>query len=173
MAVAIERAKPEDAVEILELMKVLGSETDNLSFGQNGIPMTVEKEMEFLSSIHDSEKELFVTARLDGVLVGTAHYGTFPKARMAHRGEIGISIRKSAWGMGIGSLLMQTLLDFAKKEAKADIVSLEVRSDNIRAIALYKKFGFEKVGCFHGYFKIRGELIDFDIMEKMLTTDMV
>ena len=78
-------------------MKVLGSETDNLSFGQDGIPMTVEKEMEFLSSIHDSEKELFVTARLDGVLVGTAHYGTFPKARMAHRGEIGISIRKSAW----------------------------------------------------------------------------
>ena len=61
---------------------------------------------------------------------------------------------------------MEKLLNFAKDTAKADIVSLEVRSDNQRAINLYKKFGFEKIGCFKRYFKINNELIDFDIMEK-------
>ncbi|MDD5928515.1 MAG: GNAT family N-acetyltransferase [Spirochaetales bacterium] len=42
---------------------------------------------------------------------------------------------------GFSSRFMQTLLDFAKNVAKSEIVSLEVRSDNIGAIKLYKKHG--------------------------------
>lgn len=87
---------------------------------------------------------------------------------MSHRGEIGIRVKKVAWGIGIGSMLLEKLLNFAKNIAKVDMVSLEVRSDNDRAIRLYKKYGFEKVGCFKGYFKIDGKLIDFDIMEKFV-----
>lgn len=63
---------------------------------------------------------------------------------------------------------MQTLLDFAKTTAKSEIVELEVRSDNVNAIKLYEKFGFEKIGVFKGFFKIDGKLIDFDLMEKIL-----
>ena len=43
-------------------------------------------------------------------------------------------------------------------------INLEVRSDNSRAIALYKKFGFRKLYTFSGFFKINGELVDFDFM---------
>lgn len=168
MNITIQRAQAEDAQDILELSKILGSETDNLTFGEEGISMSVEEEAEHLSSIFDSENVLFLTARKDGELAGTASYASFTKKRMTHRGEIGICIRKSAWGMGIGSMLMEKLLDFAKNTAKAEIVSLEVRSDNYRAFSLYEKFGFEKIGHFKGYFKINGELIDFDIMEKIL-----
>lgn len=65
-------------------------------------------------------------------------------------------------------MLMEHILDFAKNVAKSEIVSLEVRSDNEAAIHLYRKFGFEKIGTFKGYFKIADELIDFDIMELFL-----
>ena len=97
-----------------------------------------------------------------------ANYSTFSKPRMAHRGEFGISVRKSAWGKGIGTMLMENLLSFAKNSAHAEIVSLQVRSDNDRAKNLYRKFGFSSIGTFKGYFKIDGEYIDFDIMEKQL-----
>ena len=166
MKIEIRQAQVEDAQAILELLKIVGSETDNLSFGEIGIPITVEEESAYLLDISNSEKDVFFVAFKDGELVGTANYVTSTNKRMSHRGEIGMSIQKSAWGIGIGSLLMEKLLDFAKDIAKADIVSLEVRSDNQRAINLYKKFGFEKIGCFKGYFKINNELIDFDIMEK-------
>ena len=43
-------------------------------------------------------------------------------------------------------------------------VDLEVRSDNKRAIALYEKLGFRKLCTFPGFFKIHGELVDFDLM---------
>ena len=167
MKIEIRQAQVEDAQAILELLKIVGSETDNLSFGEIGITITVEEEREYLFDILNSEKDIFLVAFKDGELVGTANYVTFTQNRMSHRGEIGISIKKSAWGIGIGSMLMEKLLDFAKDTAKVDIVSLEVRSDNQRAINLYKKFGFGTIGCFKGYFKINNELIDFDIMEKV------
>lgn len=166
MEIEIRRAEGKDAQTFLELSKIFGSETDNLSYGEIGMATTVEKQREYLSSIADSEKDIFLLAFSDGEPVATANYVTFTKKRMAHRGELGICVRKSAWGLGIGSMLLEKLLDFAKVTAKADLVSLEVRSDNQRAISLYRKFGFEKTGCFKGYFKINHELINFDIMEK-------
>lgn len=167
-SVHIERAAAADAKEILALMKIIGGESDNLSFDSSGLPVTEEEEQAFLAGIEHSSREAFFVARKNEEIVGTAHYTVFPKARMSHRGTIGICLRKSACGQGIGTMLMQTLLDFAKHTAHSEIVSLEVRSDNAGAIRLYKKFGFEKIGCFKGFFKINGSLINFDIMEKFL-----
>ena len=75
---------------------------------------------------------------------------------------------KEEWGNGIGSKLMLFVIDFAKDVAHAEIVSLEVRSDNERAIKLYEKYGFEKIGTFKGFFKIDGEKVDFDLMNLYL-----
>lgn len=168
MDIAITRASPEDAAEIIALMKIIGSESDNLSFDGNGIPVTVDEEAEFLKSIGHSRNEAFFVARRDSKIIGTAHYTAFTKKRMAHRGEFGICVRKSECGRGVGSMLLGEILSFAKDVARSQIVSLEVRSDNIAAIKLYEKFGFEKIGRFRGFFKINGEFIDFDIMQKFI-----
>ena len=58
---------------------------------------------------------------------------------------------------------MERILAFAKGTG-VEQVNLEVRSDNKRAIALYEKFGFCKLCTFPGFFKINGEMIDFDLM---------
>ena len=52
----------------------------------------------------------------------------------------------------IGTRLMEQLIMFSKA-AGAEIISLEVRSDNTRAIKLYEKFGFEKISVFKEFFK--------------------
>lgn len=167
MEITIREASKEDARSIIELSKVLGAETDHLSFGAEGLSVSVEKEASYINSIANSQKNIFLLAFLDNELVGNATFTVFYKKRMTHRGEIGIGIKKSAWGLGIGSMLMEKLLDFAFNKAHTEIISLEVRSDNKRAIHLYEKYGFQKVGCFKGYFKINGAFIDFDIMEKI------
>ena len=68
------------------------------------------------------------------------------------------------WGNHIGTWFMEEIIQFAKETAKVEIISLEVRSDNARAIALYKKFGFEQIGTFEGFMKIDGNDVDCDIM---------
>ncbi len=168
MKITIEKAKPSDAKEILELTKRFGSESDNLSYGKEGINQSVESEMKFLESLQNNRFNVFLLAKLDGKIIATANYSSYEKKRLSHRGELGLSVLKEYWNKGIGSMLLKEILIFAKKSAKSEIISLEVRSDNLAAIYLYKKFGFEKVGTFKGYFKIDNEYIDVDIMQLMI-----
>lgn len=65
---------------------------------------------------------------------------------MKHNGTLGISIRKKYWGIGLGSEIMNYLIDWAKSNKITKKINLLVREDNIRGVKLYEKFGFEKEG---------------------------
>ena len=43
-AFTITRARPEDAAALLDYLKIVGGETDNLSFGAEGVPLAPEEE---------------------------------------------------------------------------------------------------------------------------------
>ena len=164
--VEIRRATAWDAEAILEYCKTIGGESDNLTFGAEGVSITVEKE--YLDSILHSDKQLYLVAVNNSEIVGTAVFSSFAKPRLAHRAEISLSVKKAMWGNHIGTRFMEEIIDFAKNIAKIEIISLEVRSDNERAIALYKKFGFKTVGTFNGFMKINGEDVNCDIMRLRL-----
>ena len=99
-------------------------------------------------------------------IIGTASLNRKAN-RMRHRAEFGISLKKAYWGCGAASAMTERILAFAR-ETGVEQVNLEVRSDNKRAIALYEKFGFRRLCTFPGFFKINGELIDFDLMNLSL-----
>lgn len=161
---SIKRAIPEDADRILEYLQIIGSETENFTFGEEGIAFSEEEERSYLTFISTSKTSAVFLAEQNGNIVGTASYVGETKKRTAHRGRFSISVKKSEWGKGIGSLLTEAVISFARQEAKAEIISLEVRSDNMRAIRLYRKYGFQKIGIYPGYTKIKGEWIPFDLM---------
>ena len=74
---------------------------------------------------------------LDGAAVG----------RLITTGEIrlvDIAVLPDARNHGIGSFILQRLLDEAKSKGKS--VDLQVLKTNIPAIRLYERFGFEKTG---------------------------
>ena len=66
-----------------------------------------------------------------------------------------IAVRQSHWGTGIGATLLGTLLREAARRG-CDRVLLEVRVDNERAQALYRRFGFTPVGVRRGYYQPSG-----------------
>lgn len=161
----IRKATAADAEKILAYCKIVGEESDNLTFGEEGVPFTVVQEREYLDKIFKSERDLYLVAVDEEDVVGTMSFSSYERPRLAHRGEIAVSVKKSMWGNHIGTRFMEAMIDFAKHTAKVEIVSLEVRSDNERAIALYKKFGFETIGTFRGFLKINGQDVDCDIMQ--------
>ena len=158
----IVRAQAEDAAALLEYLKIIGGETDNLSFGPEGVPLDEQAEREYLSMQAESRDCIQLLAKVNGEIIGTASLNR-KCGRMSHRAEFGISLKKTWWGCGAATVLAQGVLDFAR-EAGIEQVNLEVRSDNKRAIALYEKLGFRKLCTFPGFFKIKCEPIDFDFM---------
>lgn len=158
----IVRAQPEDAAELLAYLKVVGGETDNLSFGAEGVPLDTEAEQAYLRSQSGSTDNVQYLAKVNGEIIGTASLNRKPK-RMRHRGVFGISLKKAWWGSGAASALTEAVLAFARQNGFAQL-NLEVRSDNFRAIRFYEKFGFRKLCTFPAFFRINGQDIDFDLM---------
>ena len=103
----IENARPEDAAAILEYLKIVGGETDNLNMGAEGIPIAVEVEEAFLRSMLDSSDDVMYAAKADGEIIGIANVSRL-KRRMSHRASIGISVRQCAWHCGVGTALLVT-----------------------------------------------------------------
>lgn len=92
-----------------------------------------------------------LAAELHGEVVGSA--GLHPvgvAVRRRHALAIGISVAPEAQGRGVGSALMAAMCDYADNWAGALRIELTVYTDNERAIALYRKFGFEIEGTFKG-----------------------
>ena len=162
MSIIIEKATGADAAEILQYLKQIGGETDNLSFGAEGLPFTPESEAAYINQIENSCDSIMLVAKEDGKIVGDAVLNRFPR-RMKHRGELGISVLKAYWNKGIGSQLLLEIINFAN-ENSFEIIDLQVRSDNLAAIHLYEKFGFRKIGTHPAFFKIDNEQISFDYM---------
>ena len=158
----IENARPEDAVAILDYLKIVGGETDNLNMGAEGIPIAVEVEEAFLRSMLDSSDDVMYAAKADGEIIGIANVSRL-KRRMSHRASIGISVRQCAWHSGVGTALMEALLAFARKNG-IEQLELEVRSDNGRAIHLYEKFGFTRIGTIPAFLKVNGADFASDYM---------
>lgn len=158
----IREAAPEDAERLIAYLAKAGGETDYLSFGKEGLPVSVEAEEKFIQSMKEEEHSVLYVAWKDGEIVGDASLSGFPR-RMSHRAEFGIAVAKPEWGQGIGSALLKKIIEYAKEHA-IELINLEVRSDNGRAIQMYEKFGFQKIGTSPAYFKINGQYYDFDLM---------
>lgn len=85
-------------------------------------------------------------AEADGKLLGMVSIYVSDNARMAHSAGLGMMVHPDYWGMGIGSQLMDAILDLADNWLNIKRVYLDVNIDNPAAVRLYEKFGFEIEG---------------------------
>lgn len=167
MEIIYRTATPEDAAALLEYMKRIGGESDNLLFGPEGMPLDEEQERRFLTTCQDDPNTQMLLVIDTGEIVGISTVQKYARPRTAHRMDFSVAVRKSHWGRGIGSNLMERQIAFAKA-AGVEIIQLSVRSDNTRAIRLYQKWGFVPFGTYPRFFKINGEYFDAVYMTKFL-----
>jgi RimJ/RimL family protein N-acetyltransferase len=69
-----------------------------------------------------------------------------PLAALAHIRTLTIVVHSGHTGQGIGHVLMQSLLDWARAQPGVEKVELRVRATNAAAVHLYTKFGFVEEG---------------------------
>ncbi|WP_073997940.1 GNAT family N-acetyltransferase [Anaerococcus urinomassiliensis] len=152
-----------DAENILEYCKIVGGETDYMTYGSEGLSLSVEEERKILENTTISDRSIFLVAELDKEIIGIGNISTNKSERMKHKGMLGIIVKKKYRNKGVGSLLMKSLINFAK-DINLEIIELKVINCNKRAINLYDKFGFKKTGVLPADMKIDGMYYDTDYM---------
>lgn len=156
----IKEACVDDAEAILAYLKQVGSESDMLSFGKEGIGLSVEQEREFIERLVASACSGMFLGIINGEIVSVFNLFQIEKERFNHIAEIGCSVRKAFWNQGIASKMMEHVILYAKASKQIRVLELEVLANNYAAINLYKKFGF----CIYGTFNKRMHLdgCDYD-----------
>ena len=134
-----------DAAQALEYLKITAAETPFLLRTPEEVTLTEEKEARFLAAIREDPSTLAIYCFVDGALAGNCQLSRKTKRKNCHRGSIGIALCREFWDLGIGSALFREMIDAAESWGLMQL-ELEVIEGNERAIALYRKFGFEIVG---------------------------
>ncbi len=144
--VIIRSATKLDASAILDLSKgVIGEEIYHLTSGVE-FTMTFEAQEKWIESHLANPNHILLVAEVNSQIVGMLDFSNGRRQRIAHTGEFGMSVERSSRDQGIGSLLLKVLLEWAAQNKTIEKIGLNVHSNNERAIALYKKMGFEIEG---------------------------
>ena len=156
----IREATVSDAQAVLAFVQNISSESDFLSFGPGEFELTVLQEETHLQTCLESDNRLYLLALINGTIVGTLNFNGGHRPRMRHSGGFGMVVQKQVWGLGIGGLMLDTLIQWARESRIVTKINLQVRSDNHRAIALYQRKGFVTEGTLHKEIFLNGQYFD-------------
>ena len=168
MEIIIRKATEEDASAILSYLNIVGGESDNLSYGCNEFNVSVQDEQQYINKVNESKTSAFFIGMINDEIVSIGCLLASSRERLAHNGELNLTVKKMYWKNGIGEHMLETIIEFAKSNGTTKIIHLRVNSDNHAAISLYKKVGFEVVGENKKYLLTNGEKKDSIIMNLFL-----
>ena len=162
----IEEAQVEDASSLLALLQKVVEETD---FIIQDKALTLDEMIRFLDQQSESINAICLVARLGEEFVGVLNIVPSDHSQDDSIGDIFIAVKQAYWGYGLGSLLMETALDWAKHTPMIHRLELTVQVRNSRAIHLYEKFGFRiDATTSRGVPTKDGEFLDVYLMSRLI-----
>lgn len=105
-----------------------------------------EKELEIIQKNYQDDNKVMLVTEYNGQIVSFSNIHAGERKRNQHVGQIGISILEQYRGIGLGTVVMQTMIDWSAAHPVIEKLALGVWSKNERAIRLYEKMGFIEEG---------------------------
>lgn len=142
----LREAIPADAQSIIDFYNIVGGESDFLSFGKNEFIRSPDEYANYIETVAAEDNSIMLLAVINGAIASIATINSSQRARSLHNGTLGIVISEQYTGYGLGKKMMMELIQWAKQNSITKKISLVTREDNLRAIDLYEKLGFEEEG---------------------------
>lgn len=138
--------EPDDAEAMIRHARRVADETEFVSAYRDEINITTEEQAALIEQYTASVYQLCVLAFIDDALAGICLIqGKSGRRKSRHRTDLGISVQKAYWSIGIGRALLSAALEEAGK-LEIEQIELAVYEGNERARQLYKDAGFLDVG---------------------------
>ncbi|UOQ86771.1 GNAT family N-acetyltransferase [Gracilibacillus salinarum] len=142
----IRTARETDAKELVQVRLQLDGETENMDRQKGEAYLDEAAFTQLIRDDCENARHLFLVAERNGIIAGFSRCEGNELKRMAHKVEFGVGILREYWGFGIGRQLLEQSIQWAGDHADIKKMQLSVLHTNDRAIALYKKLGFEVEG---------------------------
>lgn len=155
LRILLQSATEKNAESLYKHRYITSSESYFMARYPEEVSKDIERMKENLLAIEKDEKDFVVTAFLDKKIIGDSGITKIRNhMKYSHRAYFGISILEEYCNYGLGKYILEFALEQAKKNG-FEQVELGVFEDNLRAIHLYKKCGFEQVGIQPRAYKLK------------------
>mgnify|MGYP000873398179 CR=1 FL=1 len=165
----IREAEPGDAAELVTFLNRVSLETDFTSLDREGILLT-DAEMElFLDKQARSENQITLLALLNDEIAGLVNITADQRKRVRHIGDLFIVIGQKYWNNGLGSLLLEEVVEWTQASGILRRLQLTVQTRNQGAVHLYQQHGFVIEGRQErGAYIEEGKFIDVYLMGRLI-----
>ncbi len=165
----IEITRPSNNYDkILQMIAQQSDESDMLPFSSEDFGVQEENLRRYIENLNQADNSIFLVAYDENHPVGFAYLEGGRRARTHHCTNLGIGVLESHQRIGLGQALMEQLIAYAQSTETIAKIDLQVRKDNEKAIALYKKLGFLVEGVNRRALFIDGEFYDYLMMGKLI-----
>lgn len=149
-----------DAQNVLNLKREYISNTTTLPFTLDEYPDNLINEKKLIEDYENSLNSIFLLAEFNGELIGNIDLTGSKRSKMSHTAMLGMGIKASWRNKGLGKVLIESILKWAKEDSEIRIVWLDVYASNKLGYNLYKNTGFEISGIIKNFFKEGQDYID-------------
>lgn len=164
--ITIRQAVSDDAEGLLKLKLEYLKDTETLPLFENEYPNDIDQERDMIERYQSENNSMLLLAVSEDSIKGNVDLTGSWRKKMQHTAVIGMGIHSQWQNQGIGTLLLQNVLNWAEENQILKTIWLEVYASNTLGIALYKKMKFKKSGTIPNFFIEKEVFVDKIIMSR-------
>lgn len=158
--VTIRQAELIDAKNLLNTIKTYIPQSEFIPKHADEIKLSIEQEKEWINSFLINDHSLLLVAEYDNYIIGNIDLTGNSRKVMTHTAVIGMGMIEEWRNAGLGTALLNAIIQWAKNNPILEIIWLQVYTENILGMALYRKMGFVENGILKNFFKHENKYYD-------------
>jgi len=128
--IIVRLARMEDAPALLNMKLEYLKNTDTIPLLENEYPDSINLETQLIQKLTLEKNSVLLVAEYDGQLIGNLDLNGNQRSKLFHTGVVGMGIRQGWRGLGVGTALMNALLDWTSTNSYITLLWLEVYESN-------------------------------------------
>jgi|ERR1035437_1381012 RimJ/RimL family protein N-acetyltransferase len=128
---------------------------------------TIEEHEHWIRKFLIGKYDLLLVAVYNDQIIGNIDLTMHHRSMLSHTGHIGMGIHEDWQNQGLGTVLLDKVIEWSDSRSEIEILWLQVFGNNHKGISIYKKKGFIEEGRQKDFIKnSKGEYIDNIIMTR-------
>ncbi|MDM1397960.1 GNAT family N-acetyltransferase [Myroides odoratimimus] len=151
--VIIRLASSNDASALLNLIKQYLDTSEYIPINSSDFNKTVAEIEAWIEKLNGTDNSIMLVAEYNGQLIGNLDLTGQHRKTLQHTAVLGMGILLEWRNTGLGTALLSSAVEWAKRNNTLEILTLDVYTENIAGIELYRKQGFKEVGIVPNFIK--------------------